>query len=377
MRYKRQVNGTDRFLFFAPGRVNLMGDHTDYSGGRVLPAALALGTWLFVKLIPEREIRLRSENLREEKTIAFEKMEYPQKAWTDYPVGVLHELLQAGWKKTGMELTYFSDLPLNAGLAASASMEMVTAFALNTVFSLGLSATDLALLSQRAEQHFVGVQCGIMDQYAIAHAKTGHALLLDCHQMSHKNIPARFAGYRFVAVNSHVSRELVRSVYNRRVAELQQVREVINSFFEVPYLGMLTGEDHEWLDKLVEDPVLKKRLRHVVNENTRTEMAAEMLGKGDVSAFGRLMYDSHDSLAHDFEVSCRELDALVSIAAQTEGVAGARMTGAGFGGCTLNLVHEQAVEDFTQKVKTGYRKKTGKEAAVYVLSFEGETQVIS
>ena len=371
------MNERDRFLFFAPGRVNFMGDHTDYTGGWVLPAAVSMGTWLFVKLIPEKELRLTSENLQEQVIIPLEHLSEPRHSWTDYPVGVLHEMAQKGWKAQGMELIFQGDIPLGAGLSSSASIEVVTAFALNALFSMGLSAKELALLSQRAEHNFVGVPCGIMDQYSIALSRKEHALMLDCHNISHRDIPAKFTGYQFVAVNSNVKRKLIGSVYNQRVAELEKAREIINTFFEVPYLGMLTGEDHEWLDKLVEDPVLKKRLRHVVNENTRVEMAAEMLEKGDAASFGRLMYDSHDSLAFDFEVSCPELDTLVQIASQTEGVAGSRMTGAGFGGCTLHLVKEEAVAGFIKKIKTDYKKETGKTAQAYELSLTGETKSIS
>ncbi len=375
-KYKKEVNGTGRFLFFAPGRVNLMGDHTDYTGGYVLPAALSIGTWLFVKKIPQNEIRLRSENLDDSLVIPFEKMGKPRQNWTDYPLGVLNELLQAGWQKTGLEFVFFADLPLNAGLSSSASIEMVTAYAMNTIFSLDISKKELALLCQRAEQRFAGVQCGIMDQYTIAFGKPNHALLLDCHDISHKEIGAEFSDYQFVAVNTQVKHSLVGSVYNQRVTELEQTREIINSFFEVPYLGILSGEDHEWLDKLVEDPVLKKRLRHVVNENTRVAVAAEMLEQQNAEAFGKLMYDSHDSLAYDFEVSCKELDTLVKIASQTDGVAGARMTGAGFGGCTINLVRKEAVAAFTEKIKAGYKKETGLDADVYELLLTGETKMV-
>ncbi len=376
-KYRSLVNGKDRFLFFAPGRVNLMGDHTDYTGGLVLPATVSMGTYLYIRLIPGKVIRLCSENLGKEETLPVTGKLQPRQDWTDYPAGVLNELMEKGWKPQGLELTYFGDLPLNAGLSGSASIEVVTAMALNTLFALGLSDKELALLSQAAEHRFAGVQCGIMDPYSVATGRAGHALVIDCHEISHREVPVAFEQYRFVAVNSNVKHTLAQSSYNRRVAELRQVREIINSFFEVPYLGMLTGEDHEWLDKLVEEPLLKKRLRHVVNENTRVQVAAEMLEKKDAMGFGQLMYDSHDSLAYDFEVSCKELDVLVKIASETEGVAGARLTGAGFGGCTLNLVKNEAVDDFSEKILRDYEQKTGKKARVYPLSLTGEKKIIS
>jgi len=376
-KYKKQINGTDSFLFFAPGRVNLMGDHTDYTGGYVLPAAISQGTYLFVRLLSKNEIRITSENMGEQKTISSEAFSKSQGNWTDYPVGILNELVKKGWKKQGLELVYFGDLPLNAGLSSSASMEMVTAYALNIIFELGISAKELALLSQKAENDFVKVNCGIMDQYSISMARPHHALLIDCYAVEHREVPVDFEGYRFVAVNSNVKHALVDSVYNQRVAELRQVKEIINDFFEVPYLGVLKGEDNDWLDKLVEDELLKKRLRHVVNENTRVQLAAELLEHQKAASFGKLMYDSHDSLTFDFEVSCKELDVLVKIASQTEGIAGARLTGAGFGGCTLNLVKEDAVTDFQQKVMREYKKETGLEASVFPLSLEGETGEIT
>jgi len=375
--YLKQVNGRDQFLFFAPGRVNLMGDHTDYTGGYVLPAAISLGTYLFVRLLPGNELRLTSENLNDQQIISLDNFSKPTGQWTDYPVGVLHELEKKGWKKQGLEMIYFGDVPANAGLSSSASIEMVTAYAVNTIFKLGVPLKELALLSQRAENHFVGVHCGIMDQYTSAMGKPGHALLIDCQKVEHKEISAELENYRLVAVNSNVKHALVNSVYNQRVEELQQVKQILNSFFEVPYLGHLTGDDYEWLDKLVESPLLKKRLRHVVNENIRTQYVAELLEEKNYQLIGRLMYDSHDSLASDFEVSCKELDVLVKIASRTEGVVGARMTGAGFGGCTLNLVEAGALPSFQDKIATDYKKETGLDAVIYPLSLDGETKMVS
>ncbi len=369
--YQNQINRSDRFLYFAPGSVNIMGDHTDYTGGQVLTAAISQGTYLFVRLLPENEIRLTSKNIGEQITIPVGGITKPQSNWTDYAVGVLNELEKRGWKKQGLELIYFGDIPLNAGLSASASMEMVTAYAINNIFELGISAKELALLSQKAENDFAGVNYGSIDQYPIALAKSHHALLLDCHTLSQREIPVLPDGYQFVAVNSNVRHAEVNSVYHQRVAELHQVKEILNSFFEVPYLGSLLGEDNDWLDKLVEDPLLKKRLRHVVNENTRVQLAAELLENKAFKPFGKLMYDSHDSLAFDFEVSCKELDTLVKIASQTEGVAGARMTGVGLGGCTINLVKTDAITGFQQKIMQNYNQETGLEASVLPLSLEG------
>ncbi len=360
------------FLFFAPGRVNLMGDYTDFTGGFVLPAAIRFGTYLSVRLTSEKVLRFSSENMKGNFEIPFSALKNRTQSWVDYPLGVMNELMSQGWKPQGMELTYFGDIPTGAGLSSSASIEMVTAFAINRIYGLNLTRKELALLSQRAENNFVGVMCGLMDQYAVGLGEHNKALLIDCHEITHKTVKIPFEAYRFVIINTNKKRELLHSAYNRRVEELRTIKERLNSYFEVPYLGALTGEDSDWLDKIITDETLVKRLRHVVNENTRVRLSTEYIATNQPEKFGELMFRSHESLAYDFEVSCRELDTLVSIASKTEGVAGARMTGAGFGGCTINLVRQEAVDTFAQKATTEYNKKTGLHADVYPIEIIGE-----
>ncbi len=360
------------FLFFAPGRVNLMGDYTDFTDGFVLPAAISSGTYLSVQLISEKVLRFSSKNVEGNFELALTDIKKRTRSWIDYPLGVMNELTAQGWKPQGLALTYFGDIPTGSGLSSSASIEMVTAFAINRIFGLNIPRKELALLSQRAENNFVGVMCGMMDQYAVGLGEHAKALFINCHEITHKTVKIPFEEYRFVIINTNKKRELLHSAYNRRVKELNTIKERLNNYFEVPYLGALTGEDADWLDKIITNETLIKRLRHVVNENTRVKLSAELITDNHPEKFGELMFQSHDSLAYDFEVSCRELDTLVAIASKTEGVAGARMTGAGFGGCTINLVRQEAVEAFVQKTTTEYKKETGLDADVYPLEITGE-----
>ena len=359
------------FLYFAPGRVNLLGDHTDYTGGHVLPIGIQYGTWLFIRLTGNDKITLSTKNLNQTVTIDKDNYNKPTKSWADYPLGILNELIAKGLQFTGIEMVFYGDLPIGAGLASSASMEMVTAFALNDLFSMRIDKPNLSKIAQHAEQEFVGVSCGIMDQYCIAFSQENHALLIDCHSLEHQAIPIESKEYSLLIIDSKVKHKLSGSIYNKRVNELKKVKQLINGYFEIPYLGSLKGEDYDWLDKLIESDLLKQRLRHVVNENTRVELAAECLKNHDFKSFGKLMFDSHESLALDFGVSCKELDVLVDTAARTDGVAGARMTGAGFGGCTINLVEKGAEEDIKKIILADYKQKTGNEGVAYNIRLEG------
>ncbi len=367
-----RIKGGSGGLFFAPGRVNLIGEHTDYTGGLVLPAAIQYGTYLRIQKNSGDSFRFSSENFPGKKEIPISETGKKQNGWYDYPLGVINEMKKRGWQPRGLEFHYFGDIPRGAGLSSSASIEMVTAYALNELFELNLSRKELTLLSQQAENRFVGVQCGIMDQYAVGFGKSDHALKIDCHEINHEAIPVGFDDYCWTVINTNKKRGLIDSEYNRRVQELNRIKEQLNSTFEVPYLGMLLPEDADWLDKLITDEVLLKRLRHVVNENQRVRLAAELLKSGDAKKFGEMMILSHDSLAHDFEVSCTELDTLVTIAMDTPGVAGSRMTGAGFGGCTVTLVHKDALNELTERVNKLYPQKTGLKPEIYSVSLTGE-----
>jgi galactokinase len=285
---------------------------------------------------------------------------------------VINQLIAKGWQPEGLEFTYFGDIPNGAGLSSSATIEMVTAFALNQISNMGLSEKELVLLSQKAENEFVGVQCGIMDQYAVGFGKEHNALMIDCNEISHRYIEISFDEYKFVVVNSNKKRGLLDSAYNQRVKELEKVKEIINESFEVPYLGSLTPEDADWIEKLIPDETLLKRVRHIVNENARVKIVTEYLKNNKPLKFGEMMVQSHDSLKHDFEVSCAELDILVDTALKIDGVAGARMTGAGFGGCTINLIKNDISDIFSEKIIDEYKQKTGIVPDIYPVEISGE-----
>ncbi len=371
-KFERENDGKSGFMFFAPGRVNLIGDHTDYTGGFVLPAAINFGTYLFLKRIDDKVLRFSSENIEGEVEVDFSAIKTPRKSWVDYPLGVINQLIAKGWQPEGLEFTYFGDIPNGAGLSSSASIEMVTAFALNHISNIGLSKKELVLLSQKAENEFVGVQCGIMDQYAVGFGKEHNALMIDCNEISHRYIEISFDEYKFVVVNSNKKRGLLDSAYNQRVKELEKVKEIINESFEVPYLGSLTPEDADWIEKLIPDETLLKRVRHIVNENARVKIVTEYLKNNKPLKFGEMMVQSHDSLKHDFEVSCAELDILVDTALKIDGVAGARMTGAGFGGCTINLIKNDISDIFSEKIIDEYKQKTGIVPDIYPVEISGE-----
>ncbi len=371
-KYSTQVNNRDTFMFFAPGRINLMGEYTDYTGGKVLPATIQQGIWLFIRLIKENEIRLKSELLNTQRVVNAENLEQATGKWTDYPLGVINKLLSQGMKFTGMELVFFGNLPVGTGMGDSAALGMVTAFALNRIFNLNLDKLQISRLVKETENNSASVQYGIMDYYAVAYGESGKALFVDCNELTHEYIPLNLEEYSFVVVQSNVKHKHREATCNKRAQELEQVHQIINQYFEITNLGSLQGADYDWLDKMIEDDVLKRRLRHIVNENTRVELAVEYLRANKYTGFGKLMYDSHDSLANDFEVSCKELDILVNLAQTIKGVLGARMMGSGFDGSTINLVKKGMEEDFINKILAGYSEQTGRQGDAFTVYPEGQ-----
>ena len=366
-KYSAQVNNRETFMFFTPGRINLMGEHTYYTGGKALLANSHQGIWLFIRLTKTNEIKLKSEFLNTQIVVNSEKPDQITKTWIDYPTGVINKLVRQGMKFTGMELVFLSDLPFGESMGSSAALGMVTAFALNRIFNLNLDRLQLSKLVSDTENNLAGVQCGITDSYSIAFGESRKAIHVDFHELTHNYIPLNLEEYSFVIVQSNVKHKLRETVYNRRVQELQQVLQIVNQYFEITHLGSLQGADYDWLDKMIEDEILKRRLRHVVNENTRVELAVEYLEANKYTEFGKLMFDSHNSLAYDFEVSSKELDVLVNLAQTIEGVLGARMIGAGFGGSTINLVKKGMEENFITKVLAGYSKQTGQHGEAFTI----------
>ncbi len=346
---------------FAPGRVNLIGEHTDYNGGHVLPCAIHLGIRCAAARRQDRVLRFFSRSYPETGVISVSlDALHTLNCWADYPVGVIRSFEAFGYRLPGGADLYFtSDLPDGAGLSSSAALETATGVMLRYLFSLPLTQQELAVLGQFAENRFIGVNCGIMDQFASAMGKSGHALLLDAHTLSYQYAPLGDAA--LVIVNSGVRHSLAASAYNDRRRECESAR----SLMKVPTLCSLTEEDFDSLSGRITDGSCLRRARHTVTENSRTLAAVQALTRGDKQAFGRLMNASHASLRDDFEVSCQELDFLAETAQGLAGVYGSRMTGGGFGGCTVSLMERGAEQAFIPAIQEAYRQRFHVTPAVY------------
>lgn len=346
-------------VYFAPGRVNLIGEHTDYNGGFVLPCALQLGTWLLIRKRKDHLLRFASGNQEFRADILVEKANQPiGKSWVNYPLGVIDQFRQHNIPLQGFDMYFSGDIPNGAGLSSSASIEMVTAFALNDMLEAGFEMIDLVKLSQRAENEFVGVNCGIMDQFAVGMGETDHAIFLNCLSLEHKSVPFKLDGYRLIVANTNKVRGLTDSKYNERVAECQLAVTYLSDQFGVSKLGQVSFMQFFKIQDIIPDEVIRKRARHVISEDQRVLNAISALLKYDIMQFGALMNASHESLRDNYEVTGPELDTLVEEAWKINGVIGARMTGAGFGGCTVNIVREDAVDRFLNEVGAAYFART-------------------
>lgn len=353
--------------YFSPGRVNLIGEHTDYNGGYVFPCALSFGTYLLVRKNKGRTIRFATTNFDHRAEVNLdEPFEKEGKSWINYPVGVLNELRKIAKEIDGVDLLYSGDIPNGAGLSSSASIEMVTAYAMNQLFGFGMDRWDLIKISQKAENLFVGVNCGIMDQFASGMGAKDHALFLNCDTLEFERVPLKLDGRKIVIANTNKRRGLADSKYNERRAQCESAVEAIRSEINIKHLSDLNLEEFNTLSHLIPDEIEKKRAHHVISENKRTLTAIEALNQGDIEKFGELMNQSHDSLRDDYEVTGKELDCLVEEARKINGTLGSRMTGAGFGGCTVSIVEEDAVEKFINEVGKGYTARTGLKADFYV-----------
>jgi galactokinase len=354
-------------LFFSPGRVNLIGEHTDYNGGYVFPCALSFGTYLMVRMNRLRKARFATTNFDHRGEADLDKPFVQEgKSWINYPVGVLNEFRKKAKEVNGVDLLYSGDIPNGAGLSSSASIEMVTAFAMNKLFRFRMEMMDLVRLSQQAENVFVGVNCGIMDQFASGMGAANHALFLNCDTLEYERVPLQLDGMKIVITNTNKRRGLADSKYNERRAQCEAAVQEIRKEKYIRHLSDLTLDKFNAVSHLITNETVRKRAKHVVTENHRTLEAIQALHKGDIAAFGQLMNQSHDSLRDDYEVTGKELDTLVEEARKIEGTLGSRMTGAGFGGCTVSIVKEDAVETFIREVGKGYTAKTGLKADFYV-----------
>ena len=367
--------------YFAPGRINLIGEHTDYNGGYVFPASITLGTYGLAKKRDDREIRLYSENFPEKGIITFslDDLTYDRAHdWTNYPKGVTHFLQEAGYViDSGFEVVYYGTIPNGAGLSSSASIELLTGVILKDLFDLKIEMLDLVKIGKQVENEFIGVNSGIMDQFAIGMGKKDHALLLDTNTLEYEVVPAEFGEYVVAIMNTNKRRELADSKYNERRSECEEALRRLQSELAIDALGALDEETFFANTALIEDETLIKRAKHAVTENQRTLKAKKALQAGDLAAFGQLLNASHLSLKEDYEVTGIELDTLVAAAQAHPSVLGARMTGAGFGGCAIALVKASDWDDFVATVSKEYVEKIGYETAIYQASIgDGAKKII-
>lgn len=356
-------------VFEAPGRVNLIGEHTDYNGGSVFPAALTFGTTLLIRPREDGKLSFVSTNFSITREISNENLAYVKEDdWVNYPKGIVWELAQRGIPLTrGYDFLFHGEIPNGAGLSSSASIEVVTAYALLSLEGQPTDTVQIARWAQHTENEFVGVKSGIMDQFAVANGKKDHAILLDCDTLDYRLVPFRSGEYKLVIGNTNKRRGLVDSKYNERRAQCEQaVRDLQGTFPELKLLGQLTLAQFEANEEKIADPTVRLRARHVVEEIDRVARSMEVLERHDLASFGQLMNASHDSLRDLYEVTGPELDEMVAAAREVPGVLGSRMTGAGFGGCTISLVHQGSVPRFIEEVGSKYETATGLHPDFYV-----------
>lgn len=355
--------------FFSPGRVNLIGEHIDYNGGYVFPAALTIGIHAAVKVRSDKQVRVRSVNAEGEFIFPIDKdLKYdPADGWANYPKGIITALAAQGHKLVGADVLYWGNLPDGAGLSSSACIEVLTGYwALTLSKTQNINRVELAKLCQKVENSFIGVNCGIMDMFAVAVGKRNHAMLLDCATLNYQLVPSDIAGYQLIIMNTNKRRELADSKYNERRAECESALAILQKAYPEAGLSDLVAATQDQIEASIADPVLKKRALHVVSENQRVLKAVEVLRAGDIEAFGKLLNASHASLKDDYEVTGLHLDAIVAAAQQQPGCIGARMTGAGFGGCALAVVSEQDVPKFIEHVGAQYTLATQLTASFYI-----------
>lgn len=370
-KYKELFGTEAASAFFAPGRVNLIGEHTDYNGGHVFPCALTIGTYAAAGKNQKKVLRLYSMNFEKLGVIEVpvEDLVYDKKDnWANYPKGVIRVLKDHGYEITdGMDIVYYGNIPNASGLSSSASLEVLTAFIAKTLCGLKLDFVEISKLTQEAENRFIGVNCGIMDQFAIAMGKKDHAIFLDTATLKYEYAPIKLDGCKIVIACSNKKRGLGDSKYNERRQECEDALAALQKVLPVKTLGELTEDAFEANRSAIGDPVKERRAKHAVYENQRTIRAVQALKAGDLKQFGELMNESHVSLRDDYEVTGIELDTLVENAWKQEGVIGSRMTGAGFGGCTVSIVREDGIDSFIRNVGEAYLAKIGYAADFYVV----------
>jgi len=358
--------------YFAPGRVNLIGEHTDYNGGHVFPCALTLGTYAVARKREDNILRLYSMNFENRGVIESDLNDltpYKEAGWTNYPKGVMWAFEKRGYKLTsGLDVVIYGNIPNGSGLSSSASLEILTGLMLKDMFGFDVSMTEIALIGQYSENNFNGCNCGIMDQFASAMGKKDHAIFLDTNTLKYEYAPVVLEDAKIVIINSKVKHSLVDSAYNDRRNECETALKELQTVVDIKTLGDLSEGEYEAHKDAIQSEIRQKRAKHAVYENQRAIRAVEALKANDVETFGKLMNASHISLRDDYEVSCEEIDILVDLAWETEGVIGSRITGGGFGGCTVSIVKNEAVDGFVKNIGAKYKEKVGHEAEFYVVN---------
>ena len=366
--------------YFAPGRVNLIGEHTDYNGGHVFPCALTLGTYAVARKRDDDKIRFYSANFESlgiVETSLDDVVPSKKAGWTNYPKGVMWAFEKRGYVMTsGLDMLIYGDIPNGSGLSSSASLEVLTGVVLKDLYNFEeVSMVDIALIGQDSENNFNGCNCGIMDQFASAMGKKGNAVFLDTSTLEYEYAPVDLLDAKIVITNSKVKHSLVDSAYNDRRNECETALKELQEVIDIKTLGDLTEEEFEANKDAIKSEIRQKRAKHAVYENQRTIKAVEALKNNDIETFGQLMNASHESLKNDYEVSCEEVDVLVELAQSIPGVLGSRITGGGFGGCTVSIVKNDVIDKFIEVVGNGYTEKLGRKAEFYVVEIGGGASV--
>lgn len=374
--FKKNFGG-EPIIVRSPGRVNIIGEHTDYNNGFVLPAAIDKAIYVAVSPRNDEQIKLYSGEFDKSFDTSLTKLKPTKEGWPNYILGVADQLMKRGYAIKGFNLAIDGDVPIGSGLSSSAAVECATAFALDEIFKLGISKKDLAFIGQKAEHTFAGVMCGIMDQFASVFGKKDHVIKLDCQSLDYEYVPLKLEGYKILLLNTNVKHSLASSEYNTRRAQCEQGVAWIKE--RHPEVNSLRDADMEMLHKYVQpkDALIYKRCKYVVEEKERLLTGCEDLKKGDLKSLGRKMFQTHDGLSKEYEVSCKELDFLVDAVRNNPDIVGARMMGGGFGGCSINIVKEEAIDPLVKSIGESYEKNMGKELTAYIAQVEEGTSLIS
>ncbi len=373
--FAKQYGTEPQLIYRSPGRINLIGEHTDYNEGFVLPAAVDKFVHVAIGKRTDRVVSLFAIQFDEQFEIKLDELRPIAGKWTNYVLGVVDQLMKRGFKIAGFNMVIDGNVPTGAGLSSSAAIECAVCYALNDLFSLNLEKFDIVKISQVAEHTFPGVQCGIMDQFASVFGKKDYALKLDCRSLEYEEVPLQLDGYKIVLLNTNVKHSLASSAYNTRRQECADGVEEVSKY--IPGISSLRDVTLEMLDKYVRYKLIHQRCKYVIEENLRVERAIQFMRDGNIEGLGKEMFRSHEGLSKEYEVSCPELDYLVEAVKNNPAVAGARMMGGGFGGCTINIIKEDAIQRLTDELSINYSRDMGKPLTVYIATTANGTQNIT